>query len=110
MYWNWRTTVSIVGLVTTCVLAPLAPAADDKSGPAVTGLKLDCATVEPKQWLAAFRAAVDRGDIPDPTTQPWPQLPPPQPQSAGPPACLTPEQIFPFEDTNSILVTNFTDQ
>ena len=110
MYTNWRTTVSIVGLVTTCVLAPLALAADDNPGSAVTGLKLDCATAEPNQWLAAFRAAVDRGEIHDPRIQPWPQLPPPQPQPAGPPACLTPEQIFLFEDTNSILVTNFTDQ
>ena len=49
MYTNWRTTVSIVGLVTTYVLAPPAPAADDNQGSAVTSLKLDCATVEPNQ-------------------------------------------------------------
>ena len=94
--------VVLVALAVTCLQA--AQAGDDVSLPART-----CGTVRPEQWLADFRAAVDRGEIPDPANQPLPVLPPGQPRRAGAPSCLTREHIFPFEDTNGVLLTNFTE-
>ena len=58
---------------------------------------------------AAMRAAVARGEISDPRARALPELPPQRVRAGGVVApCLTPQQIFPFEDTDQILLTNFT--
>ncbi|MHC4413949.1 MAG: hypothetical protein ACYS0G_01560 [Planctomycetota bacterium] len=62
----------------------------------------------PVQWLAEIREAVERGEIADPRLRRRPVLPPPQPRLGPPAPCLTPEHVFPFEDTNRILLTDFS--
>ncbi len=95
-----------ISLVTTlavgCLPATLARAADVQT-------LLDCGTVRPEQWVADLGAAVASGEVPDPRSRPLPVLAPGQPQRGGGAVCLTREHIFPFEDTNSVLLTNFTE-
>ena len=92
----------VTALTVGCLPATGARAAEGQT-------LLDCGTVHPEQWAADLGAAVARGDVPDPRARPLPVLPPGQPQRAGGAACLTREHIFPFEDTNSVLLTNFSD-
>ncbi len=68
-----------------------------------------CGYRAPAEWLADLRAAVDRGEIPDPTTRRIPPIRPGRPRSEprGTP-CLTPQHIFAFEDTDQLLLTDFS--
>ncbi|MCH7527595.1 MAG: hypothetical protein IID39_09170, partial [Planctomycetes bacterium] len=69
----------------------------------------DCAYRTPGEWLAEVRAAVARGEIPDPATRPIPPIAPGKPRARlGETPCLSGAHIFPFEDTKQILLTNFS--
>ncbi|MFQ5494480.1 MAG: hypothetical protein ACE5EX_03785, partial [Phycisphaerae bacterium] len=70
----------------------------------------DCGHRSPEEWLKDVREAVARGEILDPRTR---RIPPiaPAVQRQGSPTCIptpTTADIFPFEDTNSLLLTNFS--
>ncbi len=91
---------------------PDVTAADTRSQPTGTerGLPvpLDCGFKGPGYWEREIREAVSRGEIADPKTRPLPELPPSPLQLTGPGQCLTPEHIFLHEDTNQLLLTNFS--
>ena len=69
--------------------------------------EFDCGFRGPDWWLDEIRKGVERGEITDPRTRPLPELPAPAPRLAVT-ECLTPEHIFPYEDTDQILLTNFS--
>lgn len=73
---------------------------------------LDCGYRPPTYWLDAIRASVARGEIDDPALRPLPALPtvPAGGSSAlvDPTPCLGPNQLFPYEDTGQLLLTNFS--
>ncbi len=96
------TSMAAVGLSFTTMLAA-AVAAE----PVPDFSTFDCGFREPAYWLEEIRKGVQRGEIADPRTRILPQLPPAQP-AGSPQQCLTPEHIFPYEDTNELLLTNFS--
>jgi hypothetical protein len=72
---------------------------------------LDCGYRSPAAWLAEIRSAVARGEIADPLDH---EIPPiaPRPANAGPvdpTPCLTVDHFFLFEDTDQVLVSDFSD-
>ena len=91
---------SALTLLFASVLAPLVSAQEPAA--------FDCRVLGPQDVLRELDAAVEAGSI---SIQPPPAIAP------GPPAggaaavtggCLTREHIFPFEDTNQLLLTNFS--
>ena len=71
--------------------------------------RFDCGYHPPEYWMQQLRDAVARGEIDDPLTRSIPVVAPGNARrAAGSPLCLTPEQIFPFEDTGGLLLTNFS--
>lgn len=60
-----------------------------------------------EQWTEGLQDMVRRGDFPDRSQR---AVAPAAPiaRGAGDPGCVTTSQIFAFEDTNKILLTNFT--
>ena len=68
--------------------------------------------MKPSEWVPELRAAAARGEIPDPRQRVLPAIPaigpPPLHLGSGPP-CITSASIHLFEDTNQLLLTNFTD-
>ncbi len=72
------------------------------------GTVFDCGFGASGNWLQAFREAVRRGEVIDPAARVLPDLPPPIALTGSPARCLAREQIFPFEDTNQLLLTNFS--
>ena len=87
-------------------------AATTASGQAMTadshGLSLDCGFGTSGNWLQAFREAVERGEVVDPVARALPDLPPPVALAGRPAECLAREQIFAFEDTDQLLLTDFS--
>ena len=78
--------------------------------------ELDCGYRAPPDWVAAVREAVERREIPDPSRRKLPALPRVPAKHAdrssgiaGPAPCLGPNQLFPFEDTADLLLTDFSD-
>jgi len=72
-----------------------------------------CGYQSPEQVRAAIRAGVAAGEIPDPATSPLPHVRPAATGRGGPVLAVnvptvTTADIFPFEDTASILLTNFS--
>ena len=70
----------------------------------------DCAYRSPEAWQAELRAAVERGEIPDPRTRPLPAIL----RSHGGGAessqlCVARTQLFAYEDTDQLLLTDFSD-
>ena len=102
----------MAALLAVAVFLPTAPHAE-AGGPAAgssTGLaQFDCGHRSPPYWVEGVRAAVARGEIPDPATRVMPAIRSSQ-QTAGLRAasCLSPAHVFPFEDTNQILLTDFS--
>ncbi len=67
----------------------------------------DCGFRGPDYGLDGIRNGVERGEITDPRTRQLPDLP--EAAAAGLPArCLAVEQIFPYEDTEQVLLTNYS--
>lgn len=77
----------------------------------ITAETFEDGTVHPDESFAIWQAAIDNGEIPDPTTL---DLPEPAPiewpnQIAGVQVPdVTPEDLFWYEDSNDILATGFT--
>ncbi len=72
--------------------------------------QLDCGFQPPEYWLAEIQKAVARGEIDDPARRPLPEVRPREVwQAVGGPPCLAIEHVFAYEDSNSVLVTNFSD-
>jgi hypothetical protein len=70
---------------------------------------LDCGYRSAQEWLDAFRAGVARGDVPDPSTRDLPRVVPRSTSAVSAAApCLSNAHVFPFEDTNQILLTNYS--
>ncbi len=69
----------------------------------------ECGYLDPDVWLEEVRAAVARGEIPDPRARAIPPIEPGHPHvaSLGTPT-LTTADIFPYEDTNGVLLTNYS--
>ena len=87
------------------LLIPAGLAAADPPG------ALDCGYRSPAEWLAEVRAAVTRGEITDPLDREIPPIAPRQ-ANAGPvdpTPCLTVDHIFLFEDTDQVLISDFSD-
>ncbi len=71
--------------------------------------QLECGYRPSADWLAEVRRAVARGEIPDPATRSIPPIQPGSPRTVPTELpCLTPEHIFAFEDTDQLLLTNFS--
>ena len=71
--------------------------------------RFDCGYRAPVDWLHDLQEAVARGEINDPATRPIPLIAPGRPRTAlGELPCLSPAHIFPFEDANQLLLTNFS--
>jgi|GEM_PF-6135599 len=90
---------------------PRAPAADSITLPAGTAVAyppgFHCAYRPAEEWLAGFRAAVDRREIPDPQTRSIPSIPQRVP-SGRQTRSLTTADLYPFEDTDQLLLTDWT--
>ncbi len=69
----------------------------------------DCGYRSPAQWMADVAAATRRGEIPDPSSRAVPPIPAVR-KLAGPPVapCLSPAHIFPFEDSDQVLLANYS--
>lgn len=69
----------------------------------------ECGYRPPQRWVEEVRAAVTRGEIPDPATRVIPPIRRGQPRTgSGIMPCLSPAHIFPYEDTNQILLTDYS--
>ena len=68
-----------------------------------------CGYRTPAEWIEGLRAAVARGEIRDPTMRAIPPIARGRARTAlaGPP-CLSSAHIFPFVDTNQLLLTDFS--
>ena len=69
----------------------------------------NCGYRSPQSWVDEVRAAAARGEISDPATRMIPPILRSQPQarSAALP-CLSPAHVFAFEDTDQLLLTDFS--
>ena len=72
--------------------------------------RFECGYRSPAAWMDDVRSAVARGEIADPTTREIPPIAAGVPRG-GPTGsvCLSPAHIFPFEDGNGLLLTDFSD-
>ena len=69
----------------------------------------ECGYHSPKEWLDELGAAVARGEIPDRATRVISPIQRGQPRTgSGIMPCLSPAHIFPFEDTNQLLLTDYS--
>ncbi len=93
-------------------IVALAAAVLGPAGVASAQPPFDCGYRSPAHWLAEFRAAVARGEVADPTRAiaAIPAAPPAR-KAAGAVTlpCLSAAHVFPFEDTDQLLLTNFSD-
>ncbi|MCZ6653687.1 MAG: hypothetical protein O7D91_11755 [Planctomycetota bacterium] len=74
----------------------------------LTNFEFDCGTQAPGIFLAQFLEGVARGEVPDPSIAPLPEVAPrqePLMMGVGP---LGPDDLFLFEDTAGLLLTNYT--
>ena len=102
----------MISLLLACALLvspAVVPGQDDTQTAPGARPPFDCGFRSPQEWLNAFVAGVARGDAPDPSTR---DLPPVAPRStsavSGAPPCLSNAHVFPFEDTNQVLLTNYS--
>ncbi len=99
-----KTTITLIALATGLVGSRGAEAQALHERP-----QFHCGHRSASWWLEEFRRGVENGEIPDPATRSIPDLPPPQETLGGSATpCLTPAQVFAFEDTNQVLLTDFT--
>lgn len=95
-----------LALLVACTVCPNAAPAAGSPGTA----KFECGCAPPSQWKAALRLGIERGEIADPARRPLPELSPRRPLRHPEMApVLTRAQVFPYEDTNQVLLTDFSD-
>ena len=77
----------------------------------VSAQSTDCGTKSREEWRAAFAAGVAAGTIADPSTKTLPEVTSqPRPLNVtGPVPTVTCKDIFAFEDTDGVLLTDYTD-
>jgi hypothetical protein len=84
-----------------------------QGGEEVTRDLHDCGYRSPAEALTAIRAAVEAGEIADPTARPLPDVRPRRAESTalrgGVVPMVTPDDLFFFEDTTRLLTTPFSD-
>jgi hypothetical protein len=102
----------MIALILSCTaLFAQAAQTPDRGTPSVGTVRtpFDCGYRSAQEWLDAFRVGVARGDVPDPSTRDLPRVAPRSTSavSAAPP-CLSNAHVFPFEDTNGVLLTNYS--
>ena len=71
--------------------------------------QFECGSRPPQFWVDEVRAAVARGEIPDPATRVIPPIlrrRPRTPSDLTP--CLSPAHIYTYEDTDQVLLTDFS--
>ncbi len=104
----WLCFVAAVAVIpVSAEAAPPTPAVHDEAALAASGF--ECGYRSHDEWLAEFQAAVARGEVVDPTSRPLPMVAPGRPRSATAADCgLSREQIFAFEDTDRLLLTNYS--
>ena len=93
-------------------LGPSAQGQNSGGRESVGQARLDCGYRAPSYWLGELRRGVAAGELSDPKWRPIPPLPPSPLPVAGAVSgdvALTSEDIFPFEDTAGVLLTNYTD-
>ncbi|MFT5050180.1 MAG: hypothetical protein ACI8QZ_001576 [Chlamydiales bacterium] len=74
-----------------------------------TSQPLDCAFQSAEQWVADLHAAAVRGEVAAPSMRSVPQVVPRGTAQLGlGVACLTNDQIFAYEDSSQVLLTNFS--
>lgn len=89
--------------------AAAAVTGDQPAARVPRGQEFDCGYRPPEFWLEELRAAVRRGEIADPRDRPLPVVAPGAPQSTGVvPDCLMGQHIFRFEDSDELLLNNFS--
>lgn len=100
-------------LSTLLLVGSMAFPADAQGSAALaprTRASFDCAYRSPAAWRAELRAAVARGEIPDPSTRSVPPIPPGiEPQSRGGAPTVGPDDFFPYPDSTGLLLTDFSD-
>ena len=95
-------------LATALAAAFLATPATGQRLGAVAG-EFECGFKSAEYWRQEIHRAVAAGEIEDPARRPLPIVQPRQAQLAGgPQQCLTGAHIFAFEDTQQLLLTNFS--
>ena len=102
-----RTTRTLFGLALLAALfgALRAPCVAD---PVPDFSQFDCGMRGLDYWVDEISKGVERGEIADPRTRALPELPAAPQQVGLPQQCLTGEHIFAFEDTDSVLLTNYS--
>jgi len=110
----WRQSDVWVGVLAAilCASVCLSARAQAPSSAPPASARFECGYQSPEQTLAAIRAAVAAGLIADPAMRPLPRVAPRavfggQQRGGGVPTVTTAD-IFPFEDSASLLLTNFT--
>lgn len=95
--------------VTTGVMPDTVHAGGSVHEPAAGVEQFECAYRSPQYWLDEIHAAVARGEIADPATRVISPglLGRPRTRSATLP-CLSPAHVFPFEDTDEILLSDYS--
>jgi len=103
-------------LFAICLSVPMLQAPTLRAPPVDSPRSLDCGYRPSPAWLDALRKSVARGEIADPSQRQRPALPPARATGAGgsatlvdPTPCLGPNHLFLFEDTNELLLTDFSD-
>ena len=102
----YRKAVACVIVILFGILPPSTVRAADQNGSAP---KFDCGYIPDDVWMDNLRAAIESGEITDPSLR---VIPPIKPRTravaAGELPCLTTNQIFPFEDNEQLLLTDYT--
>lgn len=82
------------------------PPPTDEANPEVN--PFECGFQSRDVLLAELKAAIERGDVPDPRTRPLPEVKPRpgRPQRGVP--VVTADDVFPYEDSAGLLLTNFS--
>ena len=105
----WLGCVATMVAVVSGGVEATSPISDVHDGAAFVPSEFECGTASPGEWLAEFRAAVARGEVRDPTSRPLPIVAPGRTRAATVEDCgLSREQVFAFEDTDGLLLTNYS--
>ena len=107
---SWTALAALIACFSSVAVsdAAAAPQANARHGHASQAPRFECGYRSPAYWMAEVRAAVARGEIPDPAKRKLPVIPKgnPGPESAA--GCLSRAHIFQYPDRNGLLLSNFS--